>query len=112
MAVITLTSGADSVALGTEADAIWGRIADITAVVAVDFARIVKVKPGEQHPNLLRWRAALAQRPAPPPAGWPANFPWPLNLPGGQIPTKTTFLITKRYMNVEVNFWSISNTIG
>lgn len=31
MAVITLTSGADSVALGTEADAIWGRIADITA---------------------------------------------------------------------------------
>ena len=39
-------------------------IADITAVVAVDFARVVKVKPGEQHPNLLRWRQALAQRPA------------------------------------------------
>ena len=39
-------------------------IADITAVVAVDFARVVKVKPGEQHPNLLRWRAAMAQRPA------------------------------------------------
>jgi glutathione S-transferase len=39
-------------------------IVDITAAVAVDFARIVKVKPGEQHPNLLRWRAALAQRPA------------------------------------------------
>jgi glutathione S-transferase len=32
--------------------------------VAVDFARIVKVKPGEQHAHLLRWRAALAQRPA------------------------------------------------
>lgn len=39
-------------------------IADITAVVAVDFARIVKVKPNEQHPHLLRWRAAMAQRPS------------------------------------------------
>jgi glutathione S-transferase len=39
-------------------------IADITAAVAVDFARIVKVKPGEQHPNLLRWRSALAARPS------------------------------------------------
>jgi len=39
-------------------------IADITAVVAVDFARVVKVKPGEQHPHLLRWRAGLAQRPS------------------------------------------------
>jgi glutathione S-transferase len=39
-------------------------IADITAVVAVDFARVVKVKPGEQHPNLLRWRAAMGERPA------------------------------------------------
>jgi len=39
-------------------------VADITAVVAVDFARIVKVKPGEQHPNLVRWRAKMAERPA------------------------------------------------
>lgn len=39
-------------------------IADITAVVAVDFARVVKVKVGEQHPHLQRWRAAMAQRPA------------------------------------------------
>ena len=39
-------------------------IADITAVVAVDFARVVKVKPGGQHPHLLRWRASLAQRPS------------------------------------------------
>ena len=39
-------------------------IADITAVVAVDFARVVKVKPGEQHPHLLRWRASMAQRPS------------------------------------------------
>ncbi len=39
-------------------------IADITAVVAVDFARVVKVKPGEQHPHIVRWRAALAERPS------------------------------------------------
>ena len=39
-------------------------VADITAVVAVDFARVVKVKPGEQHPNVVRWRSALAERPS------------------------------------------------
>jgi glutathione S-transferase len=39
-------------------------VADITAVVAVDFARVVKVKPGEQHPHLKRWRAAMAGRTA------------------------------------------------
>ena len=39
-------------------------IADITAVVAVDFARVVKVKVDEQHPNLQRWRAAMGQRPS------------------------------------------------
>ena len=39
-------------------------VADITAVVAVDFARVVKHKPGEQHPHLLRWRAAMAARPS------------------------------------------------
>ena len=37
-------------------------VADITAVVAVDFARMVRIKPGEQHPHLQRWRAAMAQR--------------------------------------------------
>ena len=37
-------------------------VADITAVVAVDFARVVKVKIGEQHPQLQRWRAAMAER--------------------------------------------------
>ncbi|MBC5765652.1 glutathione S-transferase family protein [Ramlibacter albus] len=37
-------------------------LVDITAVVAVDFARVVKVKAGEQHPNLLRWRGAMGQR--------------------------------------------------
>ncbi len=40
-------------------------VADITAAVAVDFARVVKIKPDEQqHPHLLRWRAALQQRPS------------------------------------------------
>ena len=39
-------------------------IADIAAVVSIDFARIVKVRPDERHPHLLRWRAAMAQRPA------------------------------------------------
>lgn len=37
--------------------------ADISAVVAIDFARIVKVKPDEgQHQNLIRWRSNLANR--------------------------------------------------
>ena len=39
-------------------------IADITAVVAVDFARVVKARPGDQHPHLQRWRAAMALRPS------------------------------------------------
>ena len=38
-------------------------IADITAVVAVDFARVAKVKPDERHPHLQRWRATMAQMP-------------------------------------------------
>jgi glutathione S-transferase len=38
-------------------------VADISAVVAVDFARVVKLRPGEQHPHLQRWRALMAQRP-------------------------------------------------
>jgi len=39
-------------------------LADITAVVAVDFARIVKVKPQEHHKNILRWRESLNDRPS------------------------------------------------
>ena len=39
-------------------------IADITAVVVVDFARVVKQKPGDAHPQLQRWRAAMALRPS------------------------------------------------
>jgi glutathione S-transferase len=38
-------------------------VADVTAAVAVDFARVVKVRPDpERHPNLVRWRAGLATR--------------------------------------------------
>ena len=37
-------------------------VADITAVVAVDFARVVKIKLDTQHPRLQRWRTAMAQR--------------------------------------------------
>ena len=39
-------------------------ITDITAVVTVDFARVVKIRPDERHPHLQRWRAAMAQRPS------------------------------------------------
>ena len=39
-------------------------VADISAVVAVDFARVVRVKPGEEHPHIVCWRAAMAERPA------------------------------------------------
>ena len=38
--------------------------ADITAVVLTDFARVIGFKPGAEHPNLLRWRTALADRPS------------------------------------------------
>ncbi len=39
-------------------------VADITAVVAVDFARVVKLKPDDTHPHLLAWRARMAERPS------------------------------------------------
>lgn len=39
-------------------------IADISAVVVVDFARVVKVKPRDDHEAILRWRAAMAERPS------------------------------------------------
>jgi glutathione S-transferase len=39
-------------------------LADITAVVMIDFARIIKFKLGDSHPELRRWRTALAARPS------------------------------------------------
>jgi glutathione S-transferase len=39
-------------------------VADLTAVVAVDFARAAKQRPDARHPYLRRWRERLAERPA------------------------------------------------
>jgi glutathione S-transferase len=39
-------------------------VADIAAVVSVDFARVVRCKPRPEHANIARWRAALAERPS------------------------------------------------
>ncbi len=39
-------------------------VADIAAVVSVDFARVVRCKPRPEHENIARWRAALAERPS------------------------------------------------
>lgn len=39
-------------------------IADITAICAIDFARVVKVKVGDEFPNILRWREAIKLRPS------------------------------------------------
>jgi glutathione S-transferase len=39
-------------------------VADITAVVAVDFARVIKLRVDEQVPELQRWRAGMALRPS------------------------------------------------
>ncbi len=39
-------------------------LADINAVIVVDFARVVKVKPTEDHANIARWRETMAERPS------------------------------------------------
>jgi len=39
-------------------------VADITAVVAIDFARVLRVRPSDAHEHLLAWRARMAQRPS------------------------------------------------
>ena len=39
-------------------------LADITAVVAIDFARAVRVTPREDHAQLRAWRARMAERPS------------------------------------------------
>ncbi len=39
-------------------------VADITAVVAVDFARVIKLRLDAQWPELQRWRAGMALRPS------------------------------------------------
>lgn len=37
-------------------------IADITALCAIDFARVVKLRIGDNRPNLARWHASVAGR--------------------------------------------------
>ena len=39
-------------------------IADITALCAIDFARVVKLRIGENQANLRRWHDLVAQRPS------------------------------------------------
>jgi glutathione S-transferase len=39
-------------------------IADITAACGLDFAKMVRWRPGDDLPNLRRWRTALDERPA------------------------------------------------
>jgi glutathione S-transferase len=39
-------------------------IADITAFIAVDFARVIKMKPPEELVNLTRWYTEVGARPS------------------------------------------------
>lgn len=39
-------------------------IADITAACGMDFAKMMRWRPGDDLPHLKRWREALAERPA------------------------------------------------
>ena len=39
-------------------------VADVTAFVFMDFAKIVKKQPGDKHANIARWRATLREMPA------------------------------------------------
>ena len=39
-------------------------VADITAMIGVDFARVVGMKVSDEWPNLARWHASVASRPS------------------------------------------------
>jgi glutathione S-transferase len=39
-------------------------IADITLLCALDFARVVKIRPSEKHVNIARWYALVSARPS------------------------------------------------
>lgn len=39
-------------------------IADITALVGVDFGRVVKLRPTPEQKNVLRWHAEVSARPS------------------------------------------------
>jgi len=38
--------------------------ADITALVTLEFAKVIKLRAGEEHPNILRWYELMKQRPS------------------------------------------------
>jgi len=39
-------------------------VADITALCAIDFMRVLKLAPGEEHPHLRRWHGEVSSRPS------------------------------------------------
>jgi glutathione S-transferase len=39
-------------------------VADITATVIIDFARVVKMVPSDQHPDLREWHSRMKERPS------------------------------------------------
>jgi glutathione S-transferase len=39
-------------------------VADITAAVVIDFAKVVRISPGEEHEHLRAWRTRMADRPS------------------------------------------------
>jgi glutathione S-transferase len=39
-------------------------IADITAICAIDFARVIKIRIGDEYPSIQRWYAAMQERPS------------------------------------------------
>ena len=39
-------------------------VADVTCFVFMDFAKVVRKQPGDEHVNISRWRDSLRQRPA------------------------------------------------
>lgn len=39
-------------------------IADITAIVVMDFAKVVRMQPEDDHVHLARWRARISERPS------------------------------------------------
>lgn len=39
-------------------------VADITALCALEFARVIQLRPGDEYPAIQRWYAAMQQRPS------------------------------------------------
>lgn len=39
-------------------------LADISAYIAIDFARVIRIKPGDDQLNLRRWQSSIASRPS------------------------------------------------